>query len=100
MNQISIENQVKTSVPLQINGKQATQKQGGSFGEVLSGAIGETSRLRNAADIAVSNLASGKAVDIHQTMIAIEKASISFKLMMQVRNKVVEAYKEIMRTAV
>ena len=100
MNQISINNRLETPVPLQINGKQDTQKQEGSFGEMLSGAIGETGRLRNAADKAVSDLASGKATDIHQTMIAIEKASISFKLMMQVRNKVVEAYKEIMRTPV
>lgn len=100
MNQISIKNHLETPIPLQINGKQTTQEQEGSFGEVLSGAIGETSRLRNVADRAVSELASGKTADIHQTMIAIEKASISFKLMMGVRNKVVEAYKEIMRTPV
>lgn len=100
MKEITIKNHLETLVPLQVNGKQATQKQEGSFGEMLSGAIGETDRLRKEADRAVSDLASGKSKDIHQTMIALEKASISFKLMMQVRNKVIGAYKEIMRMPV
>lgn len=49
------------------------------------------------ADQAITDLTTGKQQDLHQTMIAIEKASLSFELMMQVRNKIVSAYEEISR---
>jgi flagellar hook-basal body complex protein FliE len=45
-------------------------------------------------------LAEGKNVDIHQTMISMEKASVSLQLLMQTRNKIIDAYKEMMRMSV
>ena len=68
-----------------------------SFGTLLKEAFGEVNRLRHEADRAVEGLASGRQTDIHGTMIAMEKASVSFKLLMQVRNKVIAAYDEIKR---
>ncbi|MBW1783279.1 MAG: flagellar hook-basal body complex protein FliE [Deltaproteobacteria bacterium] len=100
MSEIIIKNRLETPTPLQVQENRTMKNQGGSFGHMLSEAIGETDQLRKTADMAVSDLASGKNTDIHKTMIAIEKASISFKLMMQVRNKVIAAYQEIMRTQV
>jgi len=52
------------------------------------------------ADQAMQGLATGQVNNIHETMIAIEKANLSFNLMVQVRNKLVQAYEEIMRTQV
>ncbi len=57
-------------------------------------------RSLGTAGIAVEELATGSETDIHNTMIALEKAEVSFQLMMQVRNKIVTAYETIMRTGV
>ncbi|MBW1834250.1 MAG: flagellar hook-basal body complex protein FliE [Deltaproteobacteria bacterium] len=62
--------------------------------------IGRVNQLSKEADQAVQALATGQETDIHGTMIAIEKASISFQLMMQTRNKIIDAYKEITRMSV
>lgn len=70
------------------------------FGAMLKEAFGEVNRLRNEADRAIEGLASGRQTDIHGTMIAMEKADVSFKLLMQVRNKVVSAYETVMRMQV
>lgn len=100
MNDITVKNRLETAIPLQVQNGQSVTLQGEAFGDMLAGVVGETARLQNEANTAVNALASGKNVDIHHTMIAMEKASISFKLLMQVRNKVVSAYQEIMRTQV
>jgi flagellar hook-basal body complex protein FliE len=100
MNDITVKNRLETTLPLGVYGKQPAPPQEGSFGNMLSEAIDGTDRLRKTADMAISDFASGRETDIHKTMIAMEKASISFKLMMQVRNKVIAAYQEIMRTQV
>lgn len=71
-----------------------------SFGEMLKNTLTEVNREQTSADEAVKNLATGKDKDIHHTMIEMEKASVSLNLMMQVRNKVIDAYQEIMRMSV
>ncbi len=55
------------------------------------------SALRTTASQAVNGLLSGQNVSLHQTMIAMEEASISFQLMVEVRNKMLESYQELMR---
>ena len=71
-----------------------------SFGDMLKDSIAEVDRLQKTADDAVKQMAAGGEKDVHQTMIALEKASISFQLMIQVRNKIVSAYQEVMRVQV
>jgi flagellar hook-basal body complex protein FliE len=71
-----------------------------SFGAVLKDSLSEVNRLQEKADAAITALASGEKASLHDTMIAMEQASISFRLMMQVRNKIVEAYQEVMRIQV
>ena len=100
MEKITINNNLETSLSLPINEKQPSINKGESFGEALSGAMGKVSDLRNEADQAVRELVTGENRDIHQTMIAMEKANVSFRLMMQVRNKIVTAYQEVMRMPV
>jgi len=71
-----------------------------SFGEILKQSVNEVTQLQNAADLSIQKLAAGNEKDIHQTMVALEKAEISFQLVMQVRNKVIAAYDEIRRMQV
>ncbi len=70
---------------------------GSSFSKLLQKSIGEVDQLQKKADKAIGELAVGNNNDIAQTMIAVEKASLSVQMMAQIRNKVVEAYQEIMR---
>ena len=68
-----------------------------TFDAMLARSLNEVNQLHAAADDAVQNLAAGKQTDIHQTMIAMEKADVAFQLLMQVRNKIISAYETIMR---
>lgn len=71
-----------------------------TFGEFLSDALNSVNQLQNQASQASMNLAAGKIQDIAEVTIAAEKASVALQLTMQVRNKVVEAYQEVMRMQV
>ena len=72
-----------------------------NFGDQLMAALEDVSKVQNDADQAVESLMRGEDnVGIHETMIAMEKADINLRLMVAVKNKAVEAYKEIMRMGV
>ncbi len=71
-----------------------------SFIDTLKESIDKVNEIQKTADGAVEDLAVGNTQNIHSTMIAMEKADLSFQLMMQVRNKLVSAYEEIMRMQV
>ena len=71
-----------------------------SFGQVLKQSLNDVNQLQNQADEAISALATGQNTDIHNTMIAMEKADVAFRLLMQIRNKVISAYETIMRMQV
>jgi flagellar hook-basal body complex protein FliE len=82
-------------------GPEETQTSGKvDFGEMLQRSINEVGRLQNTADMAVRDLATGQTADIHNTMIAVEKAGTAFELILQVRNKLVSAYETVMRMQV
>ena len=66
------------------------------FADLLTNAVGDVSRLENEAQNAVSGLMTGSGVDVHQAMIATEKASMAFELSLAVRNKAVQAYQQVM----
>lgn len=66
------------------------------FKKALGQSIDELNRLSDEAEQKVQGMVMGET-DIHEAMIAMEKAGISLKLMIQVRNKVIAAYEEIMR---
>jgi flagellar hook-basal body complex protein FliE len=71
-----------------------------SFGETLNKAIADVNSLQTEAGKQVENMVAGDAVDLHEVMIAVEKAKTSFDLLMEIRNKAIEAYREIMRMQV
>ncbi len=70
------------------------------FAGVLKNSLEEVNKLQEKADQAITALATGDKASLHETMIAMEQADLSFRLMMQVRNKIVDAYQEIMRMQV
>ena len=66
------------------------------FADLLTDAVGEVNRLQNTAGATVKGLMTGTGVDVHQAMIATEKASMAFELTLAVRNKAVQAYQQVM----
>jgi flagellar hook-basal body complex protein FliE len=68
-----------------------------SFGETIKKAVSEVNDLQTQADEIANKLAAGEAVEIHQAMIAMQKAVTALQFTVQVRNKIIEAYQEIMR---
>ncbi len=68
-----------------------------SFGKFLTEALNQVNELQAQAEQAGVDLAAGKSTDIHNVMIATEKANLAVELTVQVRNKVIDAYQEIMR---
>ncbi|MFZ0132727.1 MAG: flagellar hook-basal body complex protein FliE [Desulfobacterales bacterium] len=68
-----------------------------SFAEAMREMLDDTNRLQERAESQIQALAVGRNGDLHKTMIAMEEADVSFQMLMQVRNKIVAAYQEIMR---
>jgi flagellar hook-basal body complex protein FliE len=69
--------------------------EGGKFFETLQQSIDQADGAQGDAATQVAQLLNGKGADLHSAMIAVEKADLSFQLMMQVRNKIVQAYQQI-----
>jgi len=77
------------------NNERVKQKGPTGFGKVIRGAINRVNGLDREADRSIVDLLQGKT-DIHETMIALQKADVSMRLLLTIRNKVLEAYREIM----
>jgi flagellar hook-basal body complex protein FliE len=77
----------------------ATQA-GGSFQNLLGSFVGEVNNQQIAAGDALTGLMSGKNVSLHQAMISMEEANVSFQMMVEVRNRLLDSYQELMRMQV
>jgi flagellar hook-basal body complex protein FliE len=69
-------------------------------GKFFSELVSKVNDIQVQSDKSIQALASGENKNLHEVMIAVEKASISFQFMSQVRNKALEAYQEVMRMQV
>jgi len=82
-----------------LNQKSKVGSPGGEqFAQHLKSALNEVNELQVQKDVAVAGLATGQVQDLHQAAIAIGKAEINMKLMLEIRNKALMAYKELGRT--
>lgn len=100
MNDIPIRGDLLSSLS-DAPGKSTGAREGGtSFGTLLRNQIEEVNRLKLDADDAIAKVELSDSGSIHEAMIALEKADISFRAMMQVRNRMLEAYQEVMRMQV
>ncbi len=79
--------------PDQVNSSEGQK----TFGELLTDSLNNVNDLQNKANVAIQKLVSGENKNIHETMLAVEKAEIAFKMMNQVRLRVIDAYKEVMK---
>ena len=68
-----------------------------SFADYLKAQISDVNTTQLEANDAVTAMVTGRSHNIHETMIALDKADVSFRMLTKVRNKAVEAYQEIMR---
>lgn len=70
------------------------------FKEMLGNQIGEVNKMLQGADKAANDVAVGKSENLHEAMVSFEKAETALKFLVQVRNKAIDAYQEIMRMQV
>jgi flagellar hook-basal body complex protein FliE len=75
----------------------ASGSAGTSFADVLGSAINEVESSRSSADKSVQQFLSGEGNDLHSTILSSQRADLEFQMFMQVRNKVVSAYQEVMK---
>ncbi len=70
---------------------------GSAFSDILLDALQEANQLQSSADKAIQGIAAGDTENVAEVMTAVEKADLAFRTLMQVRNKLVDAYEELMR---
>lgn len=80
--------------------KQTAESSQTPFSDFMKQSLTDVNRQMLDADQAIDDLATGRKQDIHNTMIAMQKAEISFELVMQIRNKLISAYDEIRRMSI
>jgi len=83
-----------------IGGGKKGNIKGDSFDEILKKSLDEVNKLQSKADRSIEAIASGRMENIQDAVMAIEKADVSLKLLTEIRNKAIEAYKEVMRMQV
>lgn len=81
-------------------GATSAQPGGDSFASMLGQMVSEVNAKQTASGQAVNALQSGQSVPLHQAVIAMEEANVSFQLMVEVRNRLLDSYQEIMRMQV
>lgn len=75
----------------------AVPGQEGSFSDLLKQALEEVNDSQATAEQEARNLMTGESTDMHTAILAVQKADVSFQMMMAVRSKLIEAYREVMR---
>ena len=98
MEGMDIESIMTAQVPLTENMEGTGESK--SFRQLLSDSMAQVNDLQKNADQAIERLVTGRSKNLHETMLAVEKAEIAFKTMNQIRLKVIDAYKEVMRMQV
>ena len=71
-----------------------------SFSNTLEQFVSDVNSLQNQAEVSIEKLATGEVSDVHQVMKAVEEANVAMEFMLEIRNKIIEAYQEIMRMPV
>ena len=80
------------------NLSEKSSSSGANFADSLKSAIDDVNEMQQDSEKAIADLATGQVKDLHQAALAIGKAETSMKLMLEIRNKALNAYKEIGRT--
>ena len=97
---ISSINSVAPTTGLQGAGAAASAGKSGGFASALEGAIQAVEQPGQQANEAIQNFLNGDGEELHSVALSVQKASLAFDLGLQVRNKIVSAYQEVMRMQV
>ena len=68
-----------------------------SFNDILRSLVDEVDTLQKSADASIQGLVTGETTDVHDVTVKMEEAGVAFELMMEIRNKLVDAYQQILR---
>jgi len=93
----SIDGIINPTVPNLYQNDNLNKNVQSGFGNILSSTIQSTNSAQKAGDVAIEKLMTGEANHLHEIMIAVEEADISLRMLVQMRNKALSAYEEIMR---
>jgi flagellar hook-basal body complex protein FliE len=93
-------NQMRGGIEQIIPSPKQDTTSGISFNETLKKYINEANDLQLKADNDIKRMIAGEEVDAHEVMTAVEKASLSFEMVMEIRNKMLEAYREVMKSGI
>ena len=94
-------NPISSDLPLSLGSRPAgMQEDRTRFGALLKDAISTVNDLSQQSDAEIRKIMTGETDELHTAVIAMQKADISFQMMMQVRNKIVQAYQEVVRMPV
>src|SRR5271163_1006141 len=89
---------IRPIIPPQVEAPSSAGPAGtGEFQNVLAATIEEIGKSQNSASQAVQGFLKGEGDDLHTTILAVQRADLEFDMLMQVRNKIVSAYQEVMR---
>ena len=88
------------STPAAAGSPAVAPREGEGFARALREAVDQVNRLQHASGQEIQRLVSGESDDLHHTLLAVQRAELAFELTLEVRNKVVQAYQEIMRIQV
>ena len=92
--------QTKVSTELSTHLTEKVSGQVKSFDQTLKEFVSDVNSLQSQAQDATNKMIAGEPIDVHDVMIAAEKAKTSFELLMELRNKTIEAYRELIRMQV
>ncbi len=81
----------------QVTQESEVSKSSNAFGDMLKNMVLETSQQQTNGNQAIEDLQTGKAEHLHEVMISVEKADVSLRMLVQLRNKALTAYEEVMR---
>ncbi len=101
-----VASEARVAREMEAQGLQATRVDAGTgagtptFGHLLERSLEDVNRAQVEANTAIKEMVAGRSKNIHETMLTLERADTSLKMMMQVRNKILDAYREIMRMQV
>ena len=98
MNEIPSIGPVRQNMPAGSIGKNGkADPSAASFKDTLNGFIKDVNSMQVKADESIQKMAAGEITDVHQVMSTVEEANVAFNMMMEIRNKVMDAYQEVMR---
>lgn len=94
---VSLSGKIQGQEPLKSKAESSESKEAGDFMKVLKDSLEQVNRLQQEADNTVQNFVAQGSGNVHEVFLAMEKADVSFRLVMRVRDKLLDAYQEIMR---